>query len=78
MLGCETLNFSLVPRLNPTAQYCACGELLDHEAEIDAGQCFDCQADEAGIEMPDPQATPLFTAAELDQLCGVTHRRRAS
>ena len=67
----EHLSISLIPR-------CSCGEPLDHEAEQDAGQCFCCQADEAGFSMPEPQSETHLTPEQIDQLCGVTHRRKAS
>jgi len=57
---------------------CLCGEPLGHEAERDAGQCWDCMADEAGFQLPEPEIQELLTRAQIDQLCGITHRRRAS
>ena len=72
---CESLNFSTIP-----PRRCEeCGALLDMEMEQDGVLCLDCIAEAAGgLDIPDTTSTPIFTAAELDQLCGVTHRRRAS
>jgi hypothetical protein len=54
-------------------------EHLDHEDEQDAGLCWNCQSEESGAEMPeDPQPETLLTSAQLDQLCGVTHRRKSA
>lgn len=64
------INISLIPP-------CACGEPLDHEAEQDAGKCFNCQAEDAGFGMPEPRIEHLWTSAEIDAFCGVSHRRRA-
>jgi len=68
---CATYDTSLIPT-------CSCGEPLDHEAEQDAGLCFNCQAEEAGFTMPEPRVEHLLTRAQIEALCGVTHRRKAS
>ena len=57
---------------------CACGEPLDHEEERDAGCCWNCLAEAAGHEMPEPKTETLLTRAQIEDLCGVTHRRKAS
>ena len=70
---CDSIptNLSLIPA-------CSCGEPLDHEAEQDAGMCFNCQADEAGFDMPEPEAHEYPNAAQVDELCRVIHHRKAS
>jgi hypothetical protein len=56
-----------------------CGAVLDMEMELDGVLCLDCIAEAAGgLDVPDTTPTPLFTAAELDAMCGVSHRRKAS
>ena len=67
--------------INPnlsTIPSCACGEPLDHEDEQEAGQCWNCQAEAAGFIWPEPRVTRLLTRAQVDEICGVSHRRRAS
>lgn len=68
---CEPIDLNPIPR-------CSCGEPLDHEAEQDAGECFNCQAEAAGIEMPEPRETVALIYSQLDAFLGVTHRRKAS
>ena len=74
---CQELptRFSLIPGVPP----CACGEFLETEAERDAGACFQCQAEEAGMAWPAPRPQlQRLTAHQIDVLCGVTHRRKTA
>ena len=57
---------------------CLCGEHLDHEDEVSYGMCWNCLADEAGLQMPEPEIKKLLTRAQIDELCGVHHRRMIS
>jgi hypothetical protein len=61
----------------PDTAICSrCPEPLDHEAERDAGICFDCQAEEAGFEMPEPAIPRLRTMAEIDHELHLIHVRK--
>ena len=61
------------------AQTCiSCGEPLTLECEENGKPCMDCVADAAKVEFPEPFISRLQTRAEIDAMCGVTHRRRAS
>ena len=77
-MACEPFDLNPIPPAYREPLHCSCGEPLDHEGERDLGVCFSCQADEAGYQAPDPRTENLMTRAEIDQLCGLTHRRRAS
>ena len=53
-----------------------CGEPLTLEMEADV--CVDCLADAAKVTRPEPIVSRLLTRAEIDQICGVSHRRRTA
>jgi hypothetical protein len=55
-----------------------CGSILDMEMESDGVLCVDCLAEAANFQMPDSPSIHLFTAHQIDVLCGVTHRRKTA
>ena len=76
---CMPTDLNLIPP-GLTGEYCECGELLDHEAERDVQKCFNCQVSEANHRWAETERERLglITAAQIDELCGVTHSRRVS
>ena len=75
---CTPLNLNTTPSLRTEARYCACGEMFTLECEFTDGICVDCQADAAGFTTPEAYPAPLLTRAQIDHLCGISHRRAAS
>ena len=73
---CHSLDLNVVPAgLCPT-----CREPLTLEFERDANLCADCQCDESlfGSINHELHRIELLTPRQIDELAGVTHRRRAS
>ena len=55
---------AFLPPAPRVTKFCACGEPLTMEMELDAGECVDCMADAARVPDPTPEALglhPLFT-----------------
>lgn len=74
---CHPLDLNLILS-GIVGYYCQCGELLEYEDEINNDLCFNCQAYEADMRLDyrTKPATRILSAAEIDEVCGVSHRRK--